>query len=89
MRTVCLIALLLLVECSPDLKRCDEAIHNKLKAPSTYKRVAQNGMEGLSYEIDFDAENSFGTPLRDKAHCYLTGGKVDVFLDSEMGVNVR
>jgi hypothetical protein len=56
------------------LAACDEAIKETLKAPSTYKRIESYSIEGQyssSYVITYDAQNSFGVPLRGKAHAKL------------------
>jgi len=54
------------------LRRCDEAIQSKLKAPATFHRINYSGTmvdgRGL-YEITYDAENSFGVPLRSHGWC--------------------
>ena len=70
MRRVLATALLLLAGCeNPKLKACDEAIQATLKAPSTYKRIAAKG-SGIVFAISYDAENSFGVPLRSEGNCY-------------------
>lgn len=66
-----IIVLLPLAGCRPGLATCENAIKAKLKAPATYQRVAQTPGE-YRYEIDFDAANAFGTPMRDRATCTLT-----------------
>lgn len=54
------------------LRRCDNAIMAQLKAPATYNRISSTGTmvdgRGL-YEITYDAENSFGVPLRSHGWC--------------------
>lgn len=55
-----------------DLNLCDAAIMAKLKAPATYRRI--NAPDGYSasnftYRITYDAENSFGVPLRSAGYC--------------------
>lgn len=49
---------------------CDKAIMETLKAPSTYRRVESSGTAGF-YSIEYDAENSFGVPLRNKGYCSI------------------
>lgn len=52
------------------LAKCEDAIMETLKAPSTYKRINASGVSGI-YDIEYDAENSFGTPLRSKGICTI------------------
>lgn len=55
-----------------DLGHCDKAIQATLKAPSTYKRIDSSPIEGeyqTTYIISYDAQNSFGVPLRGKGSC--------------------
>ncbi|HKT85611.1 MAG TPA: hypothetical protein VJQ77_05945 [Novosphingobium sp.] len=47
---------------------CRMAIEAKLKAPSTYKTVSVDG-SGAFYDIEYDAENAFGVPMRGKGFC--------------------
>lgn len=54
---------------SRDLKLCDQAIQATLKAPATYKRVSASDDMGTFYRIEYDAENSFGVPLRGSGYC--------------------
>jgi hypothetical protein len=54
---------------------CDEAIKSTLKAPSTYRRVEGKGTYHVSgsayYSIEYDAQNSFGVPLRGHGSCQV------------------
>ena len=61
----------------PNLSTCEDAIRAKLKAPATYKRVKFDGVGGADgiYDIEYDANNSFNTPLRGHGTCLLKGGK--------------
>lgn len=63
------------------LGKCDDAIKATLKAPSTYKRVDYSLFsEGypVNYTISYDAQNSYGVPLRDSGRCTLhQDGTVD------------
>jgi hypothetical protein len=49
----------------PEIRACDEAVKAKLKSPSTYKRISQDGVE-----IVYEAVNSFNAPIRDRGNCY-------------------
>jgi hypothetical protein len=69
---------------------CDEAIKDTLKAPSTYRRIDgpnthEIGMlDGTDhFMIAFDAQNSFGVPIRHRASCDVTDGKASVFVFQE------
>lgn len=57
-----------------DLRLCDAEIQRGLKAPATYKRVDVFGgsKEKPEYLISYDAENSFGVPLRAWATCHVS-----------------
>lgn len=63
------------------LGKCDDAIKATLKAPSTYKRADYSlYSEGypVNYTISYDAQNSYGVPLRDSGRCTLhQDGTVD------------
>jgi hypothetical protein len=55
---------------------CDEAIKATLKAPATYRRVMDNDLDSFSigetsFIITYDAQNSFGVPLRGKGSCMI------------------
>lgn len=57
-----------------DISMCEDAIKEKLVAPSTYSRVeVKEGYQSVSpkYTIVYDSENSFGASLRGEALCYL------------------
>ena len=71
MRSVALASVVLLGGCHPGLADCEDAIKARLKAPATYKRVALQPGD-FRYEVDFDADNAFGTPIRDHATCTLS-----------------
>lgn len=54
---------------------CDEAIMATLKAPATYRRI--DGPDTFAtgddmFRITYDAQNSFGVPLRSKGFCTIT-----------------
>jgi len=52
-----------------DLRMCDEAIKAKLKAPATYNRINSPDYYSPIYDITYDAQNSFGVPLRSHGWC--------------------
>lgn len=61
---------------APEIKDCESNLLSKLKAPSTYKRAAVSSIrisdaksEYQSVSIDYDAQNSYGAPIRDKEIC--------------------
>jgi hypothetical protein len=62
------------------LRTCEEAIAKTLKAPSTYRRVNADGAMG-SYNIEYDAENSFGVPLRGKGLCTVDDSGAATWLE--------
>jgi len=76
---VCLL-LASLTSCSafdpPEVKDCEDRLINSLKAPSTYKRISLAN-ELITYEgptvrrvdIQYDAQNSYGVPLRQVRTC--------------------
>lgn len=55
---------------------CDEAIQAELKAPATYVRVKPSFWEadvGVgSIPMSYDAQNSFGVPVRSSGRCLLS-----------------
>lgn len=70
----------LLAACSPGVSRedgvfdaCEEYVKSTLKAPATYKRVSADVLmdEGKNrlVMLQYDAENSFGAPLRSGEIC--------------------
>ena len=64
-----------------DLRKCDEALQEKLKAPSTYQRISVQEAwqkEAPKYTITYEAQNAFGVPLRGEAICYLDTAREDV-----------
>ena len=66
-----------------DLAECDEAIKAQLVTPSTYDRVeaiAEPGGNIMKYIVSFDAENSFGAPLRGQALCYIKDGTASAYI---------
>lgn len=59
-----------------NLRKCDEEIQSQLKAPSTYERI--NSMDWgagakNSFRITYEAQNSFGVPLRSNGVCTVSG----------------
>lgn len=75
--TAGLTAALCLTGCTPaPVAACENALKDKLKAPSTYKRVDYTFFRNdgakppeASVSIDYDADNSYGAPLRDHEYC--------------------
>lgn len=63
------------------LLKCDEAIQSQLKAPSTYERIDSMNWAAdanNSFQITYDAQNSFGVPLRGKGVCTVSAnGQAD------------
>lgn len=79
---------------APEVKRCEEQLLAKLKAPASYKRVKlsvtdinpQNpsDLKNLTERwvtIEYDAVNSFNAPLRDTETCRypLKNGQADLW----------
>ncbi|ALJ14227.1 hypothetical protein [Sphingopyxis macrogoltabida] len=61
-----------------ELSMCEDAIKATLKAPSTYVRIeASGGHDGMSHRIEYDAQNSFGVPIRSYGYCSIedNGGR--------------
>ena len=59
------------------VRLCDEAIKGGLKAPATYKRISYSQgdvNEDTVLYVTYDAQNSFGVPLRQEAGCYMDRG---------------
>jgi hypothetical protein len=77
-RLLGVIGFVLLAGCSgktSDLAKCDDALKVQLKAPSTYRRISvaeEYQAEKPRYTITYDAENTFGAPLRSQGLCYLS-----------------
>lgn len=54
------------------LRACEDVLKDKLKAPATYHRVDYlSSSDGRSVSITYDAENSFGAPIRGVYFCSL------------------
>lgn len=60
-----------------DVRKCDAKITERLKAPSTYERVSFDHLYGQEYRIEYDAQNSFGVPLRGKGYCTVNGASAE------------
>lgn len=58
------------------LSECEDAIKAQLKAPSTYERVDYQ-QAGPLLMIQYDAQNSFGVPLRGSGVCNTSGSTVE------------
>lgn len=56
-----------------DKSMCDIAIKSTLKAPSTYKSISYKNIAGY-YDVEYDAENSFGVPIRGRGLCTIENG---------------
>ena len=67
-----IVAALGLAGCDRVPATCHEAIQDTLKAPSTYKLISSK-RAGNMYQIEYDAENSFGVPLRGQGYCMVEG----------------
>lgn len=46
---------------------CEDAIKRTLKAPSTYRLISSSS--GPPYDVEYDASNSYGVPLRSTGIC--------------------
>lgn len=68
---------LLLAGCGgpPGLAECEKAIKRDLRSPSTYERVSVGievaGEKERFFDIEYDAANAYGTPVREDARCYF------------------
>ncbi|WP_156313493.1 hypothetical protein [Erythrobacter sp. SG61-1L] len=76
MRWGILVFAFLLSGCDRAVTACEDEIKNGLKAPSTYERIKSSSYRfdddenpHVSVTIEYDAKNSFGTPLRSTAFC--------------------
>lgn len=54
------------------LRKCDTAIQDKLKAPSTYKRIDYISLRD-GFLITYEADNALGVPIRGKGTCDIYG----------------
>lgn len=54
-----------------EIALCEDAIRATLKAPSTYQRIDASDRDP-PYRIVYDAQNSFGVPLRGAGYCSVT-----------------
>ncbi|MCJ8158353.1 hypothetical protein [Sphingomonas sp. LaA6.9] len=66
----------------PEIKICEDFILNKLRSPSTYKRIKASGIkvgEKYSVTVEYDAANAYGAPIRDNQICVfgLKDGRPD------------
>lgn len=59
------------------IQLCEERIKAEIRSPSSYQRIKVDG-SGV-FDIEFDAANSFGTPIRGSASCVAQYGEVKVF----------
>jgi hypothetical protein len=71
-----LVALILAGCEAPQVKDCESKLLDRLKSPSSYKRVSADSFAvdtaKSPYQaviIEYDAVNSFNAPLRDKEYC--------------------
>jgi len=51
------------------IRNCEARIQARLKAPSTYRRISVETIGADFVDIDFDAQNPMGVPLRHHATC--------------------
>lgn len=79
---IVILSLMLLAGCDvlqyKGLAQCEAAIKDQLRSPSTYKRIdvrdqlvveRGQGLKVRRFEIDYDADNAFGAPIRADAVC--------------------
>ena len=68
------------------LRRCDEAIKQQLKAPSTYKRISGRPEMGSDYifDITYEAQNSFGVPIQSHGECRSYDGGYTSFTERSL-----
>ncbi len=52
------------------LGACEDAIKEHLKAPATYERIDYTDYR-QSLRITYEAQNSFGVPLRSSGYCRI------------------
>ena len=65
---------------------CEDAIKSTLKAPSTYRRVSVDNMGGPRHlTFEYDAQNSFGVPLRGYGYCDIDGSMKAHWLEIDRG----
>ena len=77
-----LLPCLLMTSCgNSKQKKCEDHIKTHLKSPSSYHLVSSSGYEyegHVAYRIEFEAENSFGTPVTDSVYVHVdVGGQVE------------
>lgn len=72
------------------LAECESAIKENLRSPSTYKRVSVGDEVVLdgerTFEIEYDAANAYGTPIREDAACDFDA-ETGRFIKVEPGLN--
>ena len=74
MRWMVLTAALAVGGCDRAVQLCDDEIKAQLKAPSTYKRISADKSQtygGTIVTVEYEAQNSFGVPLREKHSCSI------------------
>lgn len=72
-----LLAAATLTSCSPQgaaIEACEAYVQERLKAPSTYKQISADAFIEVDGDqgwvtVEYDAANSFGTPMREKQIC--------------------
>jgi hypothetical protein len=80
MRALALATALTLSACGrvepSEIAECEKYIQNKLRSPSTYKRIAADSTpmkdrkpQEQWVSIEYDAANAYGTPIRDTQIC--------------------
>lgn len=72
-----------------EIRDCEASLLRDLRSPSTYKRIKAEttrltnkvGAEYQMVEIEYDAANAYGTPIRDTALCAYPVTGTDVRVD--------
>jgi hypothetical protein len=74
-------------------RACETFIKERLRSPSTYK-PAKTEFSGVAFKsggqsvkmvtIDYDADNAYGTPIRDSQQCLFAVNETGNFVDSDL-----
>ncbi|MHB9879087.1 hypothetical protein ACSMXM_05435 [Pacificimonas sp. ICDLI1SI03] len=81
MKYVLLLGVLALTGCDmmdPKVGLCEDAIKERLKSPSSYKRVEITKWTPERYTVDYDAENSYGAAIRNDADCSFNASTAEL-----------
>lgn len=64
--------------CNKNLAKCEDRIKADLVAPATYETVKANSCKHGMCNIEYDAENAFGVPIRGEGICIIVSDTGEV-----------